>query len=130
MEASGTLINNEKSNVYFFNINNDTQRFLARTLGFKIGTFPMKYLGFPMNHSFLKVAGWVYLLNSLHKCLQNWAFRALNVDLQYSGNIQATMHRLQDRMKQIQQEMILHGRTEALATQEGNILSELEERRK
>lgn len=46
------------------------------------------------------------------------------------GNIQTSMSNLQDRMKQVQQEIILQGRMTLLADQEGIILSELEERRK
>ena len=46
------------------------------------------------------------------------------------GNIQNSMKILQDRMKQIQQEIIFNGRTTFLAEQEGLVLSELEERRK
>ena len=38
--------------------------------------------------------------------------------------------RLQEKMKDLQQQMILNGRTEALIIEEGNTLSQLEERRK
>jgi hypothetical protein len=46
------------------------------------------------------------------------------------GNIQQHQIRLQQKMTEIQQTIILHGRTEELAVEEGRIVSELEERRK
>ena len=78
MEASGTLVNTDKSNVYFFNTNEPTETFLARTLGFKIGAFPMKYLGVPLNTSSLRIVDWKDLITRLGQNLQNWAFRVLN----------------------------------------------------
>ena len=58
MVASGTIVNNEKSHVYFFNVINDSQVFLERILGFCIGSFPMKYLGVPLCKTQLIIAGW------------------------------------------------------------------------
>ena len=78
MEASGTLVNTDKSNVYFFNSNTSTQNFLARTLGFKIGSFPMKYLGITLNIAPLRIADWKDLIIKVEKRIHNWAFRALN----------------------------------------------------
>ena len=78
MDASGTLVNTDKSNVYFFNVNNATQAFLARTLGFNIGTFPMKYLGVPLSITPLRIADWKDLITKMEKKLHNWAFRVLN----------------------------------------------------
>ena len=46
------------------------------------------------------------------------------------GNIHQDQLRLQAKMKDLQQQMILHGRTEALSIEEGLTLSSLEERRK
>lgn len=44
MEAFGTVIKNDKLNVYFFNTHVVYHRFLSHTMGFKLGTLPMKYL--------------------------------------------------------------------------------------
>ena len=78
MEDSGTLVNTDKSNVYFFNINCASHIILARMQVFNIGTFPMKYFSVPLNTPSLKIADWKDLLTHLQKRLQNWAFRALN----------------------------------------------------
>lgn len=42
--ASGTKINKDKSDLYFFNTPVPSQGFLARSMGFKIGNFSTKYL--------------------------------------------------------------------------------------
>ena len=78
MEASGTQINNDKSNVYFFNFNLAIQNFLARTLGFQIGSFPMKYLGMILNLGPVKMVDWQEIILHVEKRIQNWAFRVLN----------------------------------------------------
>ena len=46
------------------------------------------------------------------------------------GDIHQEKIRLNEKMKQIQQQIILQGRTEELALEEGRTLSEQEERRK
>ena len=78
MDASGTLINNDKSNVLFFNIAPQSQRFLARTLGFSIGTMPTKYLGMTPSINSLHVSRWKNLITKIQNHFQNWSFRALN----------------------------------------------------
>ena len=78
MEALGTLVNKDKSHVYFFNINNACQQYLARLLGFHIGSFPMRYLGVPLCKTQLRVADWHDLIIKMEQKLQNWAFQVLN----------------------------------------------------
>jgi len=46
------------------------------------------------------------------------------------GNIQQEEGKLQVRMKRIQQQIILEGRSQALAEEEGRVITQLEERRK
>jgi len=43
--ASGKKISKEKSENYFFNTQASSQAFLERTMGFRVGNFPTKYLG-------------------------------------------------------------------------------------
>jgi hypothetical protein len=77
-DASPTEINNEKSNVYFFNCNVQIQNFLTRTLRFRKGSLPMKYLGMYLNSGPIRQADWQDILTRVEKQIQNWAFRALN----------------------------------------------------
>ena len=74
MEASGTLVNNDKSNVYFFNVTNETKVYLARLFGFNIGSFPLKYLGVTLSISPLRIFDWRELLTKMEKKLQNSLF--------------------------------------------------------
>jgi len=46
------------------------------------------------------------------------------------GNIQQEQGKLQVIMKRIQQQIILEGRSQALAEEEGRVITQLEERRK
>ena len=78
MDASGTQINNDKSNVYFFNCTVAMQNFLARTLGFQRGSFPLKYLGMFLNSGPTRIADWQDIIIRVEKRIQKWAFRVLN----------------------------------------------------
>jgi hypothetical protein len=77
-DASRTEINNAKSNVYFFNCNVQIQNFLTRTLRFRKGCLPMKYLGMYLNSGPIRQADWQDILTRVEKQIQNWSFRALN----------------------------------------------------
>lgn len=79
MMALGTLINNEKSNILFFNTTRSIQYFLAHMLGFGIGTLRMKYLGVPLAYNYLNTSYWQDLLVKIQSKHGGWAFCALNV---------------------------------------------------
>ena len=78
-KASGTEISKEKSEIYFFNTQASSQAFLARTMGFRVGKFPTKYLGILLNDQQNRVANWGILIGKMQKRMQNWTFRALNI---------------------------------------------------
>lgn len=78
MDASRTQINNDKSNIYFFNCPAPMQNFLGRTLGFQRGSFPIKYLGMFLNSGPIRIADWQDIILRVEKRIQNWAFRVLN----------------------------------------------------
>eukprot|EP00253_Pinus_taeda_P009559 PITA_09559 len=78
-EASGTLINATKSQLFFFNTPISTQKNIARILGFTIAALPSKYLGAPLMVSTLKHASWRTLLDKLEARLSSWTFRSLNI---------------------------------------------------
>lgn len=49
LSTSGTEINKDKLDIFFFNTTTRPQNFLARILGYCIGNLPSKYLGIPLN---------------------------------------------------------------------------------
>lgn len=55
MNAYGTLINGEKSNVFFFNTNPMVQGHLVCFLEFHISNISVKYLGFPLVSNSLRI---------------------------------------------------------------------------
>eukprot|EP00253_Pinus_taeda_P036608 PITA_36608 len=71
-------INKEKSEVFFFNTSQAAQRFLARTMGYRIGTFPSKYLGIMLNEHQYRAANWEPLIKKIRNKMENWTFRSLN----------------------------------------------------
>lgn len=71
MEASGMLVNGEKSNIYFFNTKILVQRHLARILGFFIGSLPSKYLSAPLVSISKKDSIWSELKEKINHRLSN-----------------------------------------------------------
>ena len=47
-QANGLDINKDKSQLFFFNTQNETKRNIIRTLGFTEGHLPSKFLGAPL----------------------------------------------------------------------------------
>jgi len=78
-EASGTTINLEKSQIYFFNMDVVTKRNIARILGFSTSSLPTKYLGAPLTDSAIKHSSWHHLLDKLERKISSWTFRTLNL---------------------------------------------------
>eukprot|EP00253_Pinus_taeda_P023191 PITA_23191 len=78
-KASGALINKVKSQIFFFNTHQTTQRVIARILGFSIASLPSKYLGAPLNSSAQKQSSWTSLLERLEAKLFLWTHRSLNM---------------------------------------------------
>lgn len=65
MQACGTYINNEKSNIFFYNTPVPSQSFLARILGFWIGSLPSKYLEISLVTNSLRTSYWKILLEHI-----------------------------------------------------------------
>jgi len=82
MKASGTEINNEKSEIFFFNTQVASQRFLARTMGFRVGNFPTKHLDIMLNEYQYKVANWGPLIGKIRNKIDNYTFWSLNTPSQ------------------------------------------------
>jgi len=58
LEASGLEINEDKSQVFFFNSPQVNRRNFLQILRFKEGTLPNKYLGAPLLGSQVKQVSW------------------------------------------------------------------------
>lgn len=56
-----------------------SQSFLARTMGFRIGKFPTKYLGVQLSDKQNRIANWGGLIGRSQKRMDNWIFRTLNI---------------------------------------------------
>jgi hypothetical protein len=78
-EASGMCVNEEKSNIFFFNTPQSIQHHLTGLLGFQPSKLPSKYLGVPLTENSLKKKIWEDLLDKMEKKLGNWSFCSLNI---------------------------------------------------
>jgi hypothetical protein len=56
---SGLKINFDKSEVVVTGVPRETQRDVAYMLNYKLGSFPIHYLGMPVSDRLLRVADWV-----------------------------------------------------------------------
>jgi hypothetical protein len=78
-EALGMMINQSKSQHFFFNTPPIVKSHIADTLYFHPILLPSNYLGVPLFMSSLKKSPSKDLLIGLAKKLENWAFRSLNL---------------------------------------------------
>jgi hypothetical protein len=67
--ASSTVINQEKSHLFFFNTPPSVQRHLSNLLGFQISSLPAKYLGAPLLSKVLHNPSWELLLDKMEEKL-------------------------------------------------------------
>lgn len=77
--ASGTTIDPEKSNLFFFNTPLPIHKNISRLLDFPIITLPSNYLGVPLTDRPLSQATWEGLINKVEKLISNWTFISLNL---------------------------------------------------
>jgi hypothetical protein len=78
-EASGMMLNLDKSKLYFFNTPIPIQRHLSRLLGIPRSSLPSNYLGVPLTGAAASSISWDSLLLSISNRLRNWTFRPLNL---------------------------------------------------
>lgn len=69
--ASGIEINKDKIEIFFFNTLMLSQAFLARTMGFRIGKFPTKYLGVQLSDKQNRIVNWGGLIGKIQKRVDN-----------------------------------------------------------
>jgi hypothetical protein len=78
-DASGMLLNLDKSKLYFFNTPASVQAHLSRLLGIARSSLPSTYLGIPLTGESARSISWDSLLLSIANRLNNWTFRPLNI---------------------------------------------------
>jgi len=69
---SGMQINFEKSEVFIVGLTDEEQLLAANMLGYKVGTFLMKYLGLPVSHRKISKAQLKYVSDKTEKRLGTW----------------------------------------------------------
>jgi hypothetical protein len=79
MEASGTSINQGKSQIFFFNMLLIVQHNVIKIIGFPKETLPIKYLGAPLVEKSLCNIFWEELLSKMENKLAILTFRSLNL---------------------------------------------------
>jgi hypothetical protein len=79
MEASGMEINKEKSCTFIFNTPDSIKAHLTRTLGFRQGDLPTKYLGNQLDINPTRMKNWQGVIDKIKNRLASWPFRSLNI---------------------------------------------------
>ena len=76
--ASSTTINENKSQIFFFNTPLWIHLNIAKMLGFQISSLPTKYLDVPLSDNSQKKSSWTYLISSLESILSSYTCLSLN----------------------------------------------------
>ena len=84
LAASGQLINEGKSSIFFFNTPLSIQRRIARILRFQIGSLPLLYLGIPISGGRQSREYWQDILDKFRVKVTHWTHRWLS----FSGRVQ------------------------------------------
>eukprot|EP00253_Pinus_taeda_P033403 PITA_33403 len=79
MEASGMEVNKEKSCTFVFNTIDSVKAHLTRTLGFRQGELPTKYLGNQIDFHPTRMVNWLQVIEKIKNKMAGWAFRTLNI---------------------------------------------------
>ena len=70
--ASGQLINEDKSSIFFFNTPPPIQRRVAHILRFQIGGLPLLYLGIPISAGRKSRESWQVILDKVRDKVNHW----------------------------------------------------------
>jgi len=76
--ASGQLINEDKSSIFFFNTPGPIQRRITHILRFQIGVLPLTYLGIPISIGRLPRDSWQNILKKIHVKVTHSTYRWLS----------------------------------------------------
>ncbi|KAJ9536430.1 hypothetical protein OSB04_un000388 [Centaurea solstitialis] len=77
-KRSGLSPNLAKSDVFFGNVPDSEKNAILSCLPFRLGAFPIRYLGVPLSPSFLKVSDYGGLIARVKQRVQNWKMKALS----------------------------------------------------
>ncbi|KAJ9536659.1 LOW QUALITY PROTEIN: hypothetical protein OSB04_un000132 [Centaurea solstitialis] len=77
-KRAGLSPNLAKSDVFFGNVSDSTKDAILAYLPFRMGTFPIRYLGVPLSPVFLKVADYGGLVSRVKQRVQNWKVKQLS----------------------------------------------------
>ncbi|XP_059066340.1 uncharacterized protein LOC131061549 [Cryptomeria japonica] len=84
LAASGQLINEGKSSIFFFNTPPSIQRRIAHILRFQIGSLPLLYLGIPISTGRQSRDSWQVILDKFNVKVNHWTHRWLS----FAGRVQ------------------------------------------
>ncbi|XP_010527341.1 PREDICTED: uncharacterized protein LOC104804698 [Tarenaya hassleriana] len=82
--GSGLAMNTSKSEIFLGGLQQNQADSLAATIGLKLGTLPVKYLGVPLNPTKLSKSDFQPLLEKIKSKLTAWSIQYLS----YAGHIQ------------------------------------------
>ncbi|KAJ9561524.1 hypothetical protein OSB04_006684 [Centaurea solstitialis] len=77
-KRSGLSPNLNKSDVFFGNVPDSEKDAILSCLPFRLGAFPIRYLGVPLSPKFLKVSDYGGLISRVKQRVQNWKMKALS----------------------------------------------------
>jgi hypothetical protein len=78
-ELFGLKINFHKSEIFCFGEAKEVEHTYSQLFGCKVGSYPFKYLGIPMQVTKLKNVDWNVLLERIEKKLSSWKGKHLSV---------------------------------------------------
>eukprot|EP00253_Pinus_taeda_P025537 PITA_25537 len=79
MKASGMEVNKDNLCTFIFNTPEAIKVHLTRTLGFRQGDLPTKYLGNQLDIHPTRMKNWQEVIEKIKKHLACWSFRTLNI---------------------------------------------------
>lgn len=83
-ETTGLQANTAKSQIFCVGVSDETRERIKQTVGYEHGTFPMKYLGFPISPSKWNQADCQVFTDKIAARIRSWATRHLS----YAGRVQ------------------------------------------
>ena len=75
--ASGQMINAEKSEIFFLNTDTEVENLICQKLGFNKGKFPFRYLGIYLDKNKQTNSGWEHILRKIDNQTESWKDRWL-----------------------------------------------------
>ncbi|KAJ9536736.1 LOW QUALITY PROTEIN: hypothetical protein OSB04_un000121 [Centaurea solstitialis] len=77
-KRSGLSPNLTKSDIFFGNVSDSARETILNCLPFRMGTFPIRYLGVPLSPVFLRVSDYGGMIARVKQRIQNWKMKFLS----------------------------------------------------